>query len=411
MKRIRIVVWGGSAIAMPEFVDVLRKSLLPSEAVDLVLVGRTPEKLRVVGDLCVRLAQAGTADLQVSYTTDTEAALSGADYVLSQIRPGGLSARSSDESFPRDLGVPGEETLGPGGFASALRTIPVVLEHCRLAERVCPDVTIVNMTNPASIVQYAMLRHSPLHTIGICDVPITLMQLVAQTLELPYDELEFDYVGMNHLGWVTGVRRRGYDLLPLTLERAERMTTLGVDPQLIRQIGAIPNSHYRFFFHPERILAQTIGKRTRAEELIAIQAELEVAYARPDAHLRPDLYARRKANWYKTVVVPLFLNLMRDSRQLMVPNVRNGSAIPWLPADAIVEVPCVVGASGARPLSSVPVPPDVMTFLQVNCAYEMLAADAIVEQSRDKALRALRLNPMLRSVEQARATLEKVWPA
>ncbi|MEM4724678.1 MAG: hypothetical protein QXP01_06670, partial [Candidatus Hadarchaeum sp.] len=152
-KRTKLVVWGGSAIATPELIDALRKALQPGEALEVVLVGRTVEKLRLVGELCCKLANACQADLCVSYTADMEAALEGADYILSQIRVGGLQGRAFDESFPRALGLPGEETVGPGGFSSALRTIPAVLDLVRVAEKVSPQALILNLTNPSSLVQ------------------------------------------------------------------------------------------------------------------------------------------------------------------------------------------------------------------------------------------------------------------
>ena len=141
-----------------------------------------------------------------------------------------------------------------------------------------------------------------------------------------------------------------------------------------------------------------------------MHAEMLEAYASGKAHERPDVYTRRGAKWYPMIVVPVLLSLMRDRRQCFIVNVQNGNTISWLPDKAIIEVPCIVGASGAHPLTVGSVPPDVASFVQVNCAYEMLAVQAIVEQSYDLALRALVLNPMVRSVEQARAVLHRVWP-
>ncbi len=405
-----MVVWGGSAIATPELIDALRKGLLPSEALDVVLVGRTADKLKAVGDLCCKMAEASQSDLHVSYTTAGEAALHGADYILSQVRVGGLEARTFDESFPRELGLPGEETVGPGGFSNALRTIPVALKLSELAKKLAPDALILNLTNPSSLVQYAVRRYSGMRALGICDVPVSLTLMIARALELPYAELEFDYVGMHHAGWVTGVRHRGRDVMLLLLEQAERLSKLEVDPQLIRSIGAIPCSYFRYYFHPDHMLAKAMGRQTRAQELVAIQASMQELFAQPDAHEHPEIYGRRGANWYKLIVVPVLLSLMRDSHQTFIVNTDNQGTLLWLPPEAIIEVPCVVSAAGAHPLTVGPVPPDVQAFLVRNCAYEMLAVQAIVEHSYDGALRALMLNPMIRDATQAQAVLERVWP-
>jgi 6-phospho-beta-glucosidase len=393
-KRTRLVVWGGSALATPELIDALRKGLLPSEAMDVVLVGRTAAKLKLVGDLCCRLAEASQADLHVSYTTDGEAGLQGANYILSQVRVGGLEGRAFDESFPREIGLPGEETVGPGGFSNALRTIPVALKLCESAKGLAPDALILNLTNPSSMVQYAVRHYCGMGVLGICDAPVSLMQMIARALDLPYAELEFDYVGMHHAGWVTGVRHCGRDLMPRLLERAERLSKLEVYPRLMRSIGAVPCSYFRYYFHPDHMLAKTMGRQTRAQELMEIQATMQELFAQPDAHEHAEVYGRRGANWYKLIVVPVLLSLMRDSHRVFIVNTDNRDTMPWLPPEAIIEVPCVVSASGAHPLTVGPVPPDVRAF----------------ERSYDGALRALLLNPMIRDLTQAQALLERVWP-
>jgi 6-phospho-beta-glucosidase len=322
-----------------------------------------------------------------------------------------LEGRAFDESFPRELGLPGEETVGPGGFSSALRTIGVVLTLCELAQKLAPDALILNLTNPSSLVQYAVRRYSAMRVLGICDVPVSLTRMIADALDLPCAELEFDYVGMHHAGWVTGVRHRGQDVMPLLLERAERLSKLEIDTQLIRSIGVVPCSYFRYYFHPDRMLAKATGHQTRAQELMAIQATMQALFAQPHAHENSEIYGRRGANWYRLIVVPVLLCLMRDSRQTFIVNTDNQYTIAWLPPEAIIEVPCIVSASGAHPLAVGPVPPDVRAFLVRNCAYEMLAAEAIVERSYDGALRALLLNPLICDATQARAVLERVWPA
>jgi len=409
-RRFKLVIWGGSAVATPELVGVLCERLSPEEAMDLVLVGRTADKLEVVGQLCSQLVAQADVDMSISYTTDTQAALRGADYVLNQMRVGGLEGRAFDESFSNDVGIPGEETVGPGGFSSALRTIPVVLEYCRIAERLAPQALIVNLTNPSSLVQYAIRRCTSMRVLGTCDIPVGTKRLIAGALELPVAELEFDYLGMHHAGWITGVRHRGRDLMPELTRHAERLAELEVDPDLIRAMGVVPTRYFRYYLHPQRMLKLKLKRRSRVEELKAIQAEMLQAYTEPDACQRPEVYSRRGGVWYEMIVVPVLLALMRDSRECLIVNVDNGDTVSWLPPEAIVEVPCVVGASGARPLPAAELPQDLRAFLQANCAYEMLAVQAIVERSYGLAWRALLANPMLPDADQAREVLDRVWP-
>jgi 6-phospho-beta-glucosidase len=279
-----------------------------------------------------------------------------------------------------------------------------------MAEQVAPDALILNLTNPSSYVQYAIRRYTSMSVLGICDTPATLTRLIAQVLDLPHSEMEFDYVGMHHAGWVVAVRHLGEDVLPRLMERPDALSALEIDPQVIRAVGAVPSRYFKYYFHPDRMLAKQERTAARTEELIRIHAEMLAHYAQGDAHMQADVYTRRGAAWYGMVIVPVLLNLTRNGGERFILNVDNGSTIPWLPCESIVEVPCVVSASGAHAMAVGSVPADIMAFVQANCTYEMLAVQAIVEQSCDLALRALLLNPMLRTVGQARRVLDRVWP-
>jgi len=415
MAAVKVVVLGGSGVATPELADAMVKCAGRMVPVELVLVGRDRDKLEKVAAVSQLLAGEDPL-LAVSHSVDAEAALAGADYVLNQVRVGGLEARAFDESFPRELGLPGEETVGPGGFANACRTIPVVLEYARLIERLAPKAQLVSFTNPASLVQYAITRYTAVSTIGLCDAPITLVDSVARAVGAPAAELVVDYLGMHHFGWVTGVWWHGRDLLPEALAKAGEIVK-DIEPAIIRSIGAIPCSYLRYVFHPDRMLAKMVGRRTRAEELLELQDEILADYQRSLASgQRPTVLARRGARWYSIIIAPVLVALI-EGRHGAAPgaavrfmiNVVNGQAIPWLPPEAIVEVPALLEGGRVRPLATGPVPPAVATLVQANCAYEMMAAEAIVERDRAKALQALLLNPIAHTFDQAAAVLERAW--
>ncbi len=415
MARVKLVVLGGSSVATPELADVLARCPGRSTAIDMVLAGRSADKLATVAGI-VRLLVGDDPLLTISHTTDTEAALTGADYVLNQVRVGGLEARAFDESYPRDLGLPGEETVGPGGFANACRTIPVVVEYARLIERLAPTAQLVTFSNPASLVQYAITHYTSVSTIGLCDAPVTLVDSVARALGAPAAELTVDYVGMHHFGWVTGVWWRGRDMLPQALAKAAEIAK-DIEPAIIQGIGAIPCSYLRYVFHPDRMLAKTLGQRTRAEELIELQDEILADFERSLASgERPASLGRRGARWYSTTIAPILVALIesRHAAGSIAParymiDVVNGRAVPWLPPQAVVEVPTLIEGGRVRALATGPVPADVRALLEANCTYEMLAAEAIVERDRAKALRALLVSPVAYTYDQARAVLDKVW--
>lgn len=414
MAVVKVVILGGSAIATPELVNAIRA--LPDRTVplELVLVGRDAVKLGKVAAIARALAE-GDPLLKIAQTTDVAAALAGAHYVINQIRAGGLEARASDETFPRELGLPGEETVGPGGFANATRNVRASLEYARLMEQHCPDVTLLTFANPSSLVQFAIARYTSIRTIGLCDGPVTLTNNIARALDVPTDQLIVDYVGMHHFGWVTGVWWRDEDLLPQALEKAADIAK-DVEPSIVQAIGAIPGLYLNYVFHPDRMLARQNGKRARAEELLGLQDEILAAYDDAIATSKPsDALARRKANWYRAIIAPVLLAIVegradphRRAEQHVL-NVVNGTVVSWLPPEAIVEVPVIIDGGQVRPLSTRSVPPDVQALVQANCTYEMLAVEAIVERDRAKALRALLINPIVQTYDQAVGALDRAW--
>jgi len=419
MTGVKVVVLGGSGVATPGLAEALVHSQDRSQPIDLVLVGRTAAKLEKVAAVAQIMAGADPL-LAITHTTDVEAALDGADYVINQIRVGGLEARAFDESYPLALGLPGEETVGPGGFANASRTIPVALEYAKLVERVCPQATMLSFANPASVVQYAVTAYTSVNAVGLCDGPISLINTIAAALDAPADgpadELSVDYVGMHHFGWVTGVWRRGEDILGEVLDRAAEVAK-DVDPAIVRAIGAVPGSYLNYVFHPDRMVERKRGKRPRAEELLDLQDEILEDFDNAIAEGRPpQALARRKAAWYRAIIAPVLLALVEGTcgnpayqRRQAILNVVNQRAIPWLPEDAVVEIPTVIDQGRLRPLVPGAVPVDVQVMIQRNCTYEMLAVKAIVERDRALALRALLLNPIVHTYDQAAAVLERAW--
>ncbi len=273
-----------------------------------------------------------------------------------------------------------------------------------------PRCETLTFANPSSLVHYAITRYTGMQPIGLCDGPITLRQHVAQAAGLAPEEIWVDYVGMHHFGWVVGAWQDGRNLLPHVLERAE-LAAPDVDPAITRAIGAVPGPYLNYVFHSDKMLAKKMGKRTRAEELLDLQDELLDEFAAAlAAGEKPTGLARRKARWYQAIIAPVMVALAEKSTATFITNVINGSILPWLPPQAIIEVPTLFEGGRVHPLAvTAPVPAEVKALVQVNCSYEMLAVEAIVERDRTKALKALLLNPIIRTYEQAKQTLEQAW--
>lgn len=408
MKPFKIVVLGGSGVATPELATALTATPGRIRPLELVLVGRSAAKLETVAGIS-RLMAGPDPLLTIQAETDLPRALSGADLVLNQIRVGGLEARVFDESFPRELGLPGEETVGPGGFANASRTIPVVLEYVRQIEQHCPQATLLTFANPSSLVQYAITSRSNLRTIGLCDGPLTLAQNIAAALGVDRAELVVDYFGMHHFGWVNGVWQNGKDRLADVLQNLA-VASPAVDPAIGQTLGVVPGLYHNYFFHPEVMLAKKQGKPTRAEELLELQDSIMEDYAASLAQgKKPTALTQRKAIWYQAVIAPVMLALAEGWNREFVLNLPNNGLAPWLPPETIVETPARIDGGTIRPLRGRDMPLAVRSLIQKNAAYEMLAVEAILERDERKALGALLLNPMIRTFDQAVKTLQKAW--
>ena len=408
-EKIRLVVLGGSSIASPELIALLISLQGQLPPIEVVLHGRTRQKLELVGSICQQMVHTRSGNLFVSYTTDLEKALEGADYILNQIRVGGLKGRAFDETFPRKFGIAGEETIGPGGFNNSLRTIPVVLELCRIIERVAPAALMLNLTNPSSVVQYAITRYSKVRVVGICNTPLDLSHYVAKLLSTALDQLSLDYVGMHHFGFITGARLDGKDVMPLVLEQVAEFPELGIDTEIIQALGVVPCPYLRYFFNPDRMLAKQEGKPPRAEQLLELQESILDEYAKWTGGEKPAALDKRGASWYEKIIMPVLIALLNDTQERIIVNVVNGQTVPFLPEHAIVETACVVGADGIKPLKVGSVPPDVRVMIQSNSTYEMLYAEGIAERDRDKVLRALLLSPLVPNADTAQGILEHIW--
>jgi len=422
MSVIKLAVLGGSGVATPELFNALLH--WPGEAqtrpeLRVVLLGRSQHKLDCVRAVCEQMVQDAHPPIYVEATTNVRAGLKGADYVLNQVRAGGLEARAHDETFPQALGFPGEETVGPGGFANALRTVPVVMESLRIVNEVAPRATVLNLTNPASIVQLAAMRYTHSNIISLCNSPVALTDDLAKLVERPRSEVKVGYLGMNHLGWAVALCDAEQDLMDLALARIDRLAYLGVDAAYIRASRAIPLPYVRYYLHPESVLAQQMGKAPRARQLQALEQELLANYARINepyngvAGLVPSSeVAKRGAVWYSEIVAPALAALNNDLGSTLVVNVPNGQLVPWLPPETVIEIPSRIDHQGVHPLP-VPeylLPSELRTLLYSLALYEELAAPAIIERNRDLALRALVAHPLVRTIERAEHVLDAVWP-
>jgi len=380
---------------------------LEDSRLELRLVGRDTRKLDLVVAAADRAAARGSASVSVTGTTDVDQALTGADIVVNQIRPGGLAGRAFDERFPRALGLPGEETMGPGGFANAWRTLPAVEEIFARCQEVAPAATVLNLTNPAGMV-HQVAKRAQLDMLTLCDSPVTLARVAAAAAGVGAESVVPRYIGTNHGGWLTGLGVGDEDVLPEALERTEVLAShAGVDPELIRRLRAVPNPYLRYLYYPERQLAvQSAKRRVRAEELLDLESEALDAFERDRDPA--EIADKRVAVWYTECVSPVVGALVSGRPLLTIAGVTNGELVPWLPPETMLELPVQLGGDSVHPSKPDELAPESAALLLENATYESLAVEAILTGDRSGSVRALAANPMVTSIDVAEAAVTAI---
>jgi len=393
----KIAVVGGGSTYTPELVDgfVRRADRLAID--ELVLLDIDAERLSIVGGLAQRMLDARDWTGRLTLTDDQDAAIDGADFVVIQLRVGGQAARLVDETLPLRFGVIGQETTGAGGFAKALRTVPVVLELAELAaRRAAPGAWIVDFTNPVGIVTQALIDDGH-RAVGLCNVAITLQRRMAERFGVAPDRVALEHVGLNHLSWERAVRVDGVDRLPemLGAGRDELAGELNLPADLLEWVGAIPSYYLRYYYLTRTVLAEQLAGKTRARDVMAIEAQLLELYKDQGLAEKPELLEHRGGAYYSEAAAQLIASLHDGAGDVQVVDVRNDGAMPDLPASAVVEIPAVVDRDGAHPIALDPLVPEQRGLVQSVKAYEELVIAAARSGDRRLALRALAANPLV----------------
>ncbi len=408
---LKIAVVGGGSTYTPELVEgfITRQDRLPVDELALLDIDR--ERLEVVGGLAGRILAKRGWPGRLTMTLDREAAIDGADFVVVQLRVGGQAARFLDETLPPRFGYVGQETTGAGGFAKALRTVPVVLELAELVgRRGARAAWIVNFTNPVGIVTQALLDEEH-RAVGLCNVAIGFQRRFAAHFGVEPERVQLEHVGLNHLTWVRAIRVNGVDRLPELLDGDVQLLAdmVSMPVGLIRALRAVPSYYLHYYYQTRQILSE---KRTsRAEDVMAIEQQLLDLYRDPNLAEKPKLLEQRGGAFYSEAAAQLIASLHAGTGDIQVANVRNNGALPDLPANAVVEVPARVDRDGATPLSFAPLAPELRGLVQEAKAYEELAVQAATTGDRTVALRALLANPLVGQYADAEKLLAELLEA
>ncbi|WP_395570734.1 6-phospho-beta-glucosidase [Streptomyces sp. BK79] len=397
---MKLTVVGGGSTYTPELIDGFARLRATLPVDELVLVDPAADRLELVGGLARRILAKQGHDGRVVTTSDLDAAVDGADAVLLQLRVGGQAARERDETWPLECGCVGQETTGAGGLAKALRTVPVVLDIAERVRRANPDAWIIDFTNPVGIVTRALLRAGH-RAVGLCNVAIGLQRTFAALLGVAPADVHLDHVGLNHLTWETGVRLGGpggEDVLPrLLAEHGDALAArLRLPRPLLDRLGVVPSYYLRYYYAHDEVVDELRAKPSRAAEVAEMERRLLEMYGDPALDEKPALLAERGGAYYSEAAVDLAAALLGGAGSpYQVVNTYNRGTLPFLPDDAVIEVPAAVGAEGASPLPVAAVDPLYAGLMASVTAYEDLALDAALRGGRDRVLRALLAHPLV----------------
>ncbi len=444
---MKLTVIGGGGFRIPQLFEALGSEEAPIRVTELHLHDIAAERLEIIKKMLDHIAPRLPRAPRLTVGTDLDEAVSGADFIFSAMRIGGMDGRIADERTALELGVLGQETVGPGGLAYALRTLPVVTQLAHRVRELAPDAWLINFTNPAGLVTETMRRILGDRVIGICDTPIGLMRRATRAAgavppgsdggRMDLDRVDFDYVGLNHLGWLRRLSIDGVDRLPellasdTALAHIEEARLVGFD--WVRTIGALPNEYLYYYYYTreaterirsgvetrgeflkrqqERFYAEAQGagpaetldlwEATLREREFSYMAESRAEEDR-DARLEEDV----EDGGYQKVAIELMTALSGGETAMMILNVGNRGNVPELPEDAVIEVPCRVDAAGVHPQRVAPVSGDMLGLMRQVKAAEQLTLEASLARDAQLAWRGLAAHPLVDSVAVAHRLLD-----
>jgi 6-phospho-beta-glucosidase len=410
---LKVTVVGGGSTYTPELVDGIARRSTRLQVDELALLDINRERRQIVGGLAGRMLKRGGWHGQLTITGDQDAALDGANYVLIQLRVGGQQARLSDETLPHQFGVIGQETTGPGGFAKALRTVPVILDVAEAAgRRAAPNHWIVDFTNPVGIITRALLDAGH-RAIGLCNVAIGLQRRFAEKFGVEPERVDLEHVGLNHLSWERAVRVDGQDRLSglIDVDADELGDMVGVPGGIVRALRALPSYYLRYYYCREQVLREQLAGHTRAQDVMDIERQLLELYSDPTLDTKPELLDHRGGAFYSEAAAQLIASLNDGLGDVQVVDTYNRGALPDLPDDVVVEVPARITADGPEPISMAPLAPEMHGLVEAARAYEELTIQAARTGDRDVAVRALLANPLVGTWELAQPLLDAILDA
>ncbi len=406
---LKIVIIGGGSSCTPEIIEgfIKRYHELPVTEICLFDIEDGRYKVETVGAFARRMINRAGLPIVITISFDRLKALEGASFVCSQMRVGMIPARIEDEKLGHKYGMIGQETHGIGGFAQAMRTIPVTLSLCKDIERICPDAWLINFTSPSGIITETVLKHTKVKVIGLCNVPIATQFAIEQLLG---KKVQIQFAGLNHFihafhVWDGGVDRI-HDVIEHLINDGETklpksLGELSWVPKQLKHLGAIPCGYHQYYYLHDDTLQRELDEDfvPRGEIVQEIEEELFRVYEDESLDvITPGLLEDRGGTHYSEAACKLINSIYNNKGTLMHVNILNNGTISELPDNCAIEATSVITSSGAHPLNVAPITnPAIRGTLQLQKAFEELAVEAGVFGDYGAALQALTINPIVRT--------------
>ena len=409
---LKIAVIGAGSTYTPELIDgfLRRADSLPVDSIYMMDIDQ--HKNTIVSGLAKRMIAARGLSTKLVITSDLEEAITGANYVMAQIRVGKLAARVLDEKIPLKYDLLGQETTGVGGFFKALRTIPVMLNIARTIERLAPKAWLVNFSNPSGIIAQMLSQETNIPFAGLCNAPIGIARSLREKTKAT--NLDYDFVGLNHFNWVTKVRADGKDIFPCP-ENMDSLKAYGIDDaEWLHLIGGFPSGYLNYYYKRDETVANCKAQKlSRGEECMEIEESLLKLYQDESITEKPALLDKRGGALYSEAAVSLVDAIENDLGTVHVVNVDHQGVIPFLDAGDIAEVKCRVGKAGPVPMPLIDenVSEHIVGAVRVVKAYEKLTLKAGLTGDYDTGLAALLTHPLVGDYKRAKGVYDEMLAA
>ena len=418
---LKVAVIGAGSTYTPELFDgfIKRRDELPVS--HFCLMDIDENKMHIVGALAKRMLDKNNMDCKFEMTTDLDYAIKDCDFVITQVRVGKLEARYKDETIPLKYDFIGQETTGIGGMFKALRTIPVIMNVAERMKVLCPDAWLINFANPSGIMAETILNNTDIKMMGLCNAPIFTKKNVREVMvpETAKD-VYIEYLGLNHLTWVTGVYCDGVDILPeklvdnVSVGNMKNIGQIDMDPQLTKSIGCILGSSYLtyYYYRDKQLNKLKSAEKCRAEVCMEIEKELLEMYKDTSVVSKPAALDKRGGAMYSEAAVSLISAIYNDKQEEHTVDVQNNGTFDFMDDTDVVEVNCIIGKDGAKPIKpKKELDQHIKTLMRTVKCYERHTVLAGLNGDYEEAMKALLIHPLIGDFEKGKACFDELLEA